>query len=341
MLNAELVVQIVLAMLLLFSAASWGIIVYKHAAAAARARSRPRTFLDVFRKSSRFSEVQAVCASLAASPLVGLFQAGYAELNAQLRARRRAKPGEAAVASNPEEPGGGRPRAAARVDDGDRETRASRVVSRDDGVDHAVHRTVRHGVGHHDVVPGHRAAPDRRASASSRPASPRRSIATAAGLFAAIPAVYFYNDLTSHVKSVRQRDGGLLDGVPDHRGTELHLSHAEARTDAAAAEPRRRPPRPRDARVDVARRDQRRAARRRHARAARDLHGGGADDAAGLPGAAAAVATSRVAIRRARHGHRADHLSQGPARAVGTEMVSSTCSPSASGRRCRAASSRT
>ncbi len=42
-------------------------------------------FLDVFRRSSKFSEVQAVCRSLEQSPLVGLFQAGYAELTAQLR----------------------------------------------------------------------------------------------------------------------------------------------------------------------------------------------------------------------------------------------------------------
>jgi biopolymer transport protein TolQ len=42
-------------------------------------------FLDVFRRSNKFSEVQAVCRSLGESPLVGLFQAGYAELTAQLR----------------------------------------------------------------------------------------------------------------------------------------------------------------------------------------------------------------------------------------------------------------
>ena len=43
------------------------------------------TFIEVFRKSAKFSEVQAVCPSLALSPLVGMFQAGYAELTAQLR----------------------------------------------------------------------------------------------------------------------------------------------------------------------------------------------------------------------------------------------------------------
>ena len=43
------------------------------------------TFLDVFRRSNKFSEVQAVCGSLKESPLVGLFQAGYAELTTQLQ----------------------------------------------------------------------------------------------------------------------------------------------------------------------------------------------------------------------------------------------------------------
>ena len=51
-----------------------------------------------------------------------------------------------------------------------------------------------------DVVPAASASRDRRASASSRPASRDALIATAAGLFAAIPAVYFYNHFTNRVK---------------------------------------------------------------------------------------------------------------------------------------------
>ena len=34
--------------------------------------------------------MQSICASVAKSPLVGIFQAGYAELNTQLRRRRKA-----------------------------------------------------------------------------------------------------------------------------------------------------------------------------------------------------------------------------------------------------------
>ena len=56
---------------------SWAIILYKFWQFS-RAERQTTTFLDVFRKSSKFSEVQAVCRTLTESPLVGLFQAGYA-----------------------------------------------------------------------------------------------------------------------------------------------------------------------------------------------------------------------------------------------------------------------
>ena len=70
--------------LLIFSAVSWAIIFAK-AAQYRRADRETATFLQVFRKSTKFSEVQSICPSVPASPLVGIFQAGYAELNLQLR----------------------------------------------------------------------------------------------------------------------------------------------------------------------------------------------------------------------------------------------------------------
>ena len=82
--NATWIAWSVLLILLLFSAVSWGIILYK-LWQFRRAARNTSMFLQVFRKSTKFSEVQAVCASVAASPLVGIFQAGYAELNMQLR----------------------------------------------------------------------------------------------------------------------------------------------------------------------------------------------------------------------------------------------------------------
>ena len=74
----------VLIILLLFSIASWAIILFK-LREFRRVEAQTSTFVEIFRKSSKFSEVQSVCKSLANSPLSGVFQAGYVELNAQLR----------------------------------------------------------------------------------------------------------------------------------------------------------------------------------------------------------------------------------------------------------------
>ena len=76
----------VLVILILFSIASWAVILFKLWTFNRSAR-QSGTFLEVFRRSSKFSEVQAVCKTLGDSPLVGIFQAGYAELNTQLRLR--------------------------------------------------------------------------------------------------------------------------------------------------------------------------------------------------------------------------------------------------------------
>ncbi len=78
------VAKFVLGILVMLSIASWAIFLYKWWTFRRAARQSAQ-FIDVFRRSNKFSEVQAVCRSLEASPLVGLFQSGYAELTAQLR----------------------------------------------------------------------------------------------------------------------------------------------------------------------------------------------------------------------------------------------------------------
>jgi biopolymer transport protein TolQ len=82
--RAGLVAKGVLVILLLFSLVSWAIILYKGAALRS-AHAQSDAFIDVFRRSSKFSEVNAICSQLRASPLVGVFQAGYAEVNQQVR----------------------------------------------------------------------------------------------------------------------------------------------------------------------------------------------------------------------------------------------------------------
>jgi biopolymer transport protein TolQ len=81
----------ILVLLGIFSLLSWAIIIYK-GIALHRAHSQSETFLQVFRKSNKFSEVNAVCVQLKASPLVGVFQAGYVELNQQVRGGSQGNP---------------------------------------------------------------------------------------------------------------------------------------------------------------------------------------------------------------------------------------------------------
>ena len=101
--NSTSISKAVLLILAAFSIASWGITFYK-LWTFGRFKRQSATFLDVFRRSNKFSEVQAVCGSLKESPLVGLFLAGYAELTMQLR--QNAPAADVAVGSNPRPPAG-------------------------------------------------------------------------------------------------------------------------------------------------------------------------------------------------------------------------------------------
>jgi biopolymer transport protein TolQ len=84
---------IVLASLVFLSVVSWAILLWKWVHIR-RARRHSRKFLETFRASKRFSEVSAATARLATSPLVGVFQAGYAEIDGQIRAAGEAGAGE-------------------------------------------------------------------------------------------------------------------------------------------------------------------------------------------------------------------------------------------------------
>jgi biopolymer transport protein TolQ len=180
---------------LLFSAISWGTIIYKKRQFR-RAAFQTTQFLDTFRKSSRFSEVASVCANLQASPLVGLFQAGYAELNAQLR--------------NPA--AGGTPRPTLKsMESVDRAllrattTELARLEHRISFL--ATTASITPYIGLFGTVWGIMtsflgiAASGQTSLGVVAPGIAEALIATAAGLFAAIPAVFFYNDLTGRVKS--------------------------------------------------------------------------------------------------------------------------------------------
>lgn len=77
--EANIIVQLVLAILLLFSVFSWAIIIFKRNTFRAAARHTER-FLNAFRRSRNLAEVNDAARHYRSSPLVAIFQAGYREL---------------------------------------------------------------------------------------------------------------------------------------------------------------------------------------------------------------------------------------------------------------------
>ena len=194
--------KIVLLILVVFSVVSWSIILYK-LWVLRRAERHSATFLDVFRKSSKFSEVQAVCKTLGDSPLVGIFQAGYAELNAQLRSPAGAAAGAPGVAA-PVRP---TLHSLQAVDRALLRASAAEVNKLESRVPFlATTASITPFIGLFGTVWGIMAAFEGIGRTSSTnlavvaPGIAEALIATAAGLFAAIPAVYFYNALATRVK---------------------------------------------------------------------------------------------------------------------------------------------
>jgi biopolymer transport protein TolQ len=192
---------IVLGLLVLLSVFSWGIILYK-LWSFNRIKTQSTRFLEIFRRSTKFSEVQAVCQSLTDSPLVGIFQSGYAELNLQLR-----QPNVAASAN----PGGPSPRPLLKSLAG-----VDRALLRASNVEVsklerritflATTAAIAPFIGLFGTVWGIIGAFQGIAQTGSTslaavaPGIADALVTTAAGLAAAIPAVYFYNLLTQRVK---------------------------------------------------------------------------------------------------------------------------------------------
>jgi biopolymer transport protein TolQ len=193
--HSGFVARSVLVLLAVFSLVSWAIIVHK-GASLHRARSQSLTFIDIFRRSAKFSEVNAVCPELKASPLVGVFQAGYIEVNQQVR-------------------GGAAPQTSGRPTVRSLEA-LTRSLARAAGVEVtrlerrlsflATTASVTPFVGLFGTVWGIMDSfgeIGRMGSASLVVVAPGISealITTAMGLFAAIPAAVFFNVFTSRVK---------------------------------------------------------------------------------------------------------------------------------------------
>jgi biopolymer transport protein TolQ len=192
--------QAVLAVLLVLSVASWAIILSK-TLSYRKVEKQTARFLEVFRKSSKFSEVNAVCATLPDSPLVGIFQSGYAELNAQFRlaAPSSALSGESAP----------RPtlKSLPAVDRALLRAATAEINKLEKRVPFlATVASVAPFIGLFGTVVGITIAFQRIGTTGSTnlavvgPSISEALIATAAGLFAAIPAVLAYNHFGTRMK---------------------------------------------------------------------------------------------------------------------------------------------
>ena len=78
--DATAVVQVILLVLLFFSVFSWTIIIFKRRALKAAA-VQSQKFLAIFKKSRNLTEVHEASKTFQASPLAAIFQAGYKELS--------------------------------------------------------------------------------------------------------------------------------------------------------------------------------------------------------------------------------------------------------------------
>jgi biopolymer transport protein TolQ len=198
--QATVINQAVLAILVVISIASWAIILSK-ALSYRKVERQTAKFLEAFRKSSKFSEVQAVCATLPASPLVGVFQSGYAELTAQFKLS----------APPPANPAGPAPRptlkSLAAVDRALLRAATVEINKLEKRVPFlATVASVAPFIGLFGTVVGITLAFERIGTTGSTnlavvgPSISEALIATAAGLFAAIPAVLAYNHFSTRVK---------------------------------------------------------------------------------------------------------------------------------------------
>jgi biopolymer transport protein TolQ len=196
---------VVLGILLFFSFVSW-VIIFAKFLKLRRVSTQSEKFVNFFRKSKRFSEVNTFAGELSDTPLTTLFKAGYAELDAQVKANR--------ADENPTTGGGGQGKLLIKNISG-----IERALERAIGVE--MSRLTRNMtflattaaatpfIGLFGTVWGimqsFRAIGDTGSTsiAAVAPGISEALINTAAGLAAAIPAMIFYNYFMGKVREQR------------------------------------------------------------------------------------------------------------------------------------------
>ena len=191
--ESSLVVKIVLLVLLFFSVMSWAIIIFK-ILEYSNARKNSESFLQTFRRKKNFSEILKYATRKRNSPLAEIFRQGYKELSLQLGAKESDRPPGEINTKNIE-------RALIRASN----TEISRFERLNGFI--ATTAAVTPFIGLFGTVWGimqafHDIGVSMNANlATVAPGIAEALIATALGLFAAIPAVIFYNYLISRLKS--------------------------------------------------------------------------------------------------------------------------------------------
>jgi len=186
------VAQIVLLILLFFSVVSWAVI-FKKYRSFQEARRASLEFLRVFRASKKLSEIKAATESLRASPLVDVFLGGYREIEGQV--------------TYSENPGKPRIRSLSSVQRALQISASAELTSREQWLSFlATTGGITPFIGLFGTVWGIIGAFHGLASATTAslhsvaPGISTALITTAAGLFAAIPAVIGYNYFLQRVK---------------------------------------------------------------------------------------------------------------------------------------------
>jgi biopolymer transport protein TolQ len=186
--TSGLVAKAVLVILLIFSVGSWAIIFSKWGLFS-RARSQSNRFMRMFRKSERLNDVAAVVEQFKPSPLVAVFEGAYDELRKQTHPIRVPALQRATQIASSEE--------LSRLESRLPWLATTGAVTPFIGLFGTVWGIIDafHGLG-------------TAGSATLRAVAPGISealITTAAGLFAAIPAVIAYNAFTSNVREFGAR----------------------------------------------------------------------------------------------------------------------------------------
>ena len=83
-LHSGMVAKVVLLVLAVFSVVSW-VVIFQKAVLLSRSRGATDRFRSLFRRAKDWRDLKAAAANYGASPLLGLFTAGYQEVTYQLR----------------------------------------------------------------------------------------------------------------------------------------------------------------------------------------------------------------------------------------------------------------